>query len=561
MDIQQLFSFSPHAPFYGQLLILLGTSTFLIMLMQRLRLSPMLGYMFAGILIGPSALGLIRDVHALQPVAELGIACLLFSIGLELSWARLKSMRHLVFGLGGLQVGITTMLIALIVWRLGQTPFAAALIGLAFALSSTAVVLQLLGERGAVTTRSGRAAFAVLLFQDLAAVPLLALSTAGMPDSDSMGGYAAIALAVLQALLALGGIILVARLLSQPLLRRVSHTRNNDLFVAFTLLVVLGMGLATQAIGLSLSFGAFLAGLLLSGTEYRHKIEADIAPFKGLLLGLFFMTVGMQLNLTLVADHFSVIIAALAVLTVLKGAVIFACSRWFRKTERSSLRIALWLAGAGEFALVAIQAMQISDLVSPETAQYMLAVAVFSLVLTPFLNKLDKLRESRRALLAGSPATLQGFQTSAHGLPRIVIAGYGRVGEAIASKLVSVGISYIAIDHDADRVSKAQSRGLPVYFGPADDLNLLHQLELGGRQSFIVTLDRAKDVTAAVTLARETWPNLPILARAYDPSHAQELQHAGANVTVTETMATSIALAEAAIVLSEDAEELRAPII
>ena len=544
--LSDLFTGGAQAPVYVQLLVLLGTSTALILLMQRLRLSPVLGYMAAGILIGPSALQLVRTTHTLEQVAELGIACLLFSIGLELSWARLRSMRRLVFGFGGLQVLLSTVCGAPILWRLGLPPFAAALLALAFALSSTAVVLQLLRERGELSRRSGRAAFAVLLFQDLAAVPLLALTTMGERSSATTAG---LAVSVLQAVAALGGIVLLAKLLSRPLFQRISQTRNNDLFVAFTLFVVIGMGVATQAIGLSLTFGAFLAGLLLSGTEYRHKIEADIAPFKGLLLGLFFMTVGMRLDLRMAAYHWQFIAAAVVILTLLKGSIVFACARAFGKRVPSALKISLWLAGAGEFALVAIQAMQVSGLLTTEATQLWLTIAVVSLALTPLLNALEKLRYGQAVLPA---AELRSLPAGAAAGPRVVIAGYGRLGESIAAQLDGARISYLAIDQDTNRVAKAQMRDQPVYFGAANDLNLLHQLELGQRQAFIVTLDRAVDATHAVECVRRNWPELPILARAFDADHALVLQQAGANVTVTETTATSQALAEAAVVLAED---------
>lgn len=537
-----------HGALYLQVLILLGASTFLILAMQRLRLSPILGYMFAGILIGPSLLGFITDVENLRPVAELGIACMLFVIGLELSWARLKSMRQLVFGLGGLQVILTGLAISVIIWWTGQRYFTAALIGVAFALSSTAVVLQLLHERGAMTTRSGRAAFAVLLFQDLAAIPLLAVATAGtVPES---GWQVLFSLA--KALVALAIILGVAHFVSKPVLRRIAQTRNNELFTAFTLFVVIGMGVATESAGLSLSLGAFLAGLLLSGTAYRHKVEVDIAPFKGLLLGLFFMTVGMNLDLALIGQHLGAVIGGVVLLLIVKGVLIYGIARMMGKSHSSALHLTLWLAGAGEFALVVFQAMQANRFLPFETAQILLSIAVISLILTPLLNAVDRWWQQRKIGVV-SRDSLRQYTSTPSEQPQIVIAGYGRVGEMVARELRQSGIDYMALDMNAERVAKAQALGQPVYFGSSQDINLLHQMELGNKNALIIALDNARDVTNVVQIVREQWPRLPILARAYDQDHASQLQSKGANVTVTETMAASLALAEAAIVLAEDA--------
>lgn len=554
MDFSQLQLFAMpgvHGELYIQLLILLGTSTFLILAMQRLRLSPILGYMLAGVVIGPSVFGFINDPHDLEPVAELGIACMLFVIGLELSWSRLKSMRQLVIGFGGIQCVLTAIIIAGLLVLTGQKLFTAALIGFAFALSSTAIVLQLLAERGEVRTRTGRVAFAALLFQDLAAIPLLAIATAGTVPENAM----MVVIAITKAMVALGVILGVAHFVSYPILRRIAGTRNNELFTAFTLFVVIGMGVATQMAGLSLSLGAFLAGLLLSGTAYRHKVEADIAPFKALLLGLFFMTVGMNLNLALIEKHFLLVITSVIVLVAIKGTIIYIMARYFfGKSHAGARRLAVWLAGAGEFALVVVQAMQTSKFLALENAQILLAIAVLSLVLTPLLNTLDHWWEQRKAKSTAVPVVPQPVLVTT---PQIVIVGFTRVGMMVAQELKRAGIDYIALEGDATIVAKAQSKGEPVYFGAADDPNLMQQLDLGHKQALIIALDNPRQATSVVASVREQWRELPILARAYDQEHAKRLQDSGANVTVTETLAASIALAEAAIVLAEDDIEVK----
>lgn len=564
MDFVSLFDpihLNPHISFYLQLLVLLGTSTFLILVVDRLRLSPVLGYMLAGILIGPSCLGLIHDVGALRPVGELGIACLLFVIGLELSWARLRSMRHAVLGLGGMQVLVTAILIGGGIAAYGERPLVAILLGAAFALSSTAIIVQMMAERGEATSRTGRAAFAILLFQDLAAIPLLAVATAGGGDIN-LGDVSTVLpmlMSVGRSFVIITVLLAIAHAAARPLLRRIAGTRNNDLFTAFTLFVVIGMGVATEVAGLSLSLGAFLAGLLLSGTAYRHKVEADISPFKALLMGLFFMTVGMSLDLDQVQLHFGAIMLAVAALLLIKGAVVFAAKLYFSRRElqtdqqafRRALRLAFWLAGAGEFALVVIQAMVVSHLIPAATGQFLLAVVVISLIITPILDKID-IYWQRRSLYKTAERTLKKADDAALAAPQAVIAGYGRTGATIMEELTAAGLKVMAFDSNPEIVAKAQARNLPVYFGKVDDINLLQQLSLDAKRVFIVTIDDPAAVTRLVVMLRGEWPRLPILARAYDVDHARTLQTKGANVTVTETMAASIALAEAALVLAEE---------
>lgn len=539
-------------PVYIQLLMLLGVSTFVVLLLSRLRLSPILGYMVAGVLIGPSGFAVMGDVTMLHPAAELGIVCLLFIIGLELSWARLTAMRNLVFGLGGMQVLFSAAALSLIGHIfLDLQPFPAMLMGTAFALSSTAIVLQLLSERHEVKTKLGRAAFAVLLLQDLVAIPLIAIATLGTPPDDASD----IALAMLKAIALLMFFMSVAHLASRMVLHRIASTKNNELFTAFTLFVVIGMGVATQSIGLSLALGAFLAGLLLSGTAYRHKIEADIAPFKGLLLGLFFMTVGMEFDLHLLTKAWEDVLLGVLVLTLTKGVVIFGIGKAIGRSTVGSARLALFLAGAGEFAFVVITAARVAGIIENADAQYLLAVTGLSLMLTPIFNILDRLwqshtrRQSTKELRQPAAVVLEK--------PQVVVAGFGRMGQVIGQELAAQNIDYLAIDSDIERVAKAQAQDLPVYYGVSQDLNLLRQLQLGDDNALIITLDNPEDVTETARVVRAEWPGLPILSRAYDQAHAHELQLLGVNVTVVETVAASIALAEAAIVLAEADSELK----
>ncbi|MGE3769353.1 MAG: cation:proton antiporter [Bdellovibrionales bacterium] len=553
MDTSDLPELSHHASIYMQILVLLGASTFVIMVLQRLRLSPILGYMLAGLLIGPGMLGLIEDVEPLRPVAELGIACLLFIIGLELSLARMKALRQIIFGFSTLQVALSTTALGAILWAMGMPAFVAFLVGAALALSSTAVVLQLLAERSELSSRLGRTAFATLLLQDLVAIPLIAMAALGEPPDSPLVLVAAAA----KATLALAIILVFTRVAGRPLLRRVARSRNMELFTAFTLFVVIGMGVVTDAVGLSMALGAFLAGLLLSGTEYRHKIEADIGPFKGLLLGLFFMTVGMSVNITTLKEEWLLIIAGIIGLTVIKALVIYGAARLTDKPNILAVRLAFYLAGAGEFAFVVIAALHVIGLLETDLAQQLLAITGGSLLLTPVFNELDRWVQ-RRYLPTAARALKMLTEKSEETPPAILLAGYGRMGEVIAGELYAQGVAFTGVDSDADHVATAQARGLPVYFGRADDMAMLRQMGVEQMQAVIIALDRRQAITDMVQILREEWPQVAILARAHDYDHAAELQALGVNVTVVETVAASLSLVEAALVLAEANAEIRA---
>jgi len=554
MDTAQIADVVAHHNKYLDVLVLLGASTFLVMLLSRLRLSPIVGYMLAGLIIGPGVLGLIRDAGALHSLGELGVACLLFIIGLELSLARLNTLRSIIFGFATFQVVGSIVVLGIILYCLGLSPFAAFIASAALALSSTAVVVQLLSERGELGGRLGRVVFATLLLQDLVAIPLIAMASMGSPPDDLMDLVSAAG----KAIIALTVILLVAGFIGKQLLRRVARTRNMELFTAFTLFVVIGMGVATESVGLSMALGTFLAGLLLSGTEYRHKVEADIAPFKGMLLGLFFMNIGMSIDVHMLMEKGVTILLAILALTIIKSAIIYAAARVAGKHHHLSMRLSFYLAGAGEFAFVVIGAGSQIGLFDKELAHMLLAVTGGSLLLTPLLNELDRWVQHRRVPVL--PAGLKTLSTAAQEpLPKvkILLAGFGRMGEAIANELRAQDVKFIAVDTDADRVAKAQARGLPVYFGRGDDMALLRQMDIDNMQAVIIALDRQQHITDTVKIIHEEWPHVPVLARAHDHDHAAELQQLGVNVTVVETVAASLALVESALVLAEAIAELQ----
>lgn len=530
---------------FGDLLVFLLAPVIVVPLFRRLRSSPILGYLVAGIAIGPHGLGLIRESELTALLAELGVAFLLFAIGLELSLERLRVMRRLVFGLGGLQVLVSALLIGLIAGAADVGTAAALVIGGALALSSTAFVLQLLVERGEQVTRFGRAAFAILLCQDLAVVPLLALVPVLALDPPSL--LAALAAAALKAAAALALIIAIGRLAVRPVFRMVVATRSPELFVSATLLAILGTGWLSALGGLSLPLGAFLAGLLLSETEYRHQVEADIRPFRGLLVGLFFMTVGLAMDLPAVADRWAEILLLLVALLTVKAVVIAGLCRGFGLPAGDALRIGLLLAQGGEFGFVVFAAALEHKILEPELGQILLATVAASLLVTPLLAELGA-RLARR-ISHRQPGDLAAVQQESEGLhDHVLIAGFGRVGQTVAKVLAAADVPYLALDLDHDRVRRCRARGLPVVFGDASRADVLAAAGAGRARAAVLTLDQPAAVDRAVAALHQHFPQLQLFVRSRDPEHARALARRGATAVVPEAVEASLQLG--AIVLS-----------
>ncbi|MBM3489892.1 MAG: hypothetical protein FJX68_05490 [Alphaproteobacteria bacterium] len=368
-------------PYFFDALVLLTAAVLIVTALNRLRVSPVLGHLIAGLVVGPGALGLIDDVSAIHALSELGVVLLLFLIGLELPFERLRTMRRLVFGLGGAQVLFSTLTIGAVAWAWGNEPAIAYLLGGCFALSSTATVIQILVERGELASRAGRGAFGVLLFQDLAAIPLLfSVALLGQWDSAT-----SVDLGVMIAKIVLGLLLIV--LLGRYVLRWpfqwIAASRSDELFVAFNLLVVLGTAAVADLFGLPMALGAFLAGMLLAESEFRHQVESDLKPFKGLLIGLFFMAVGMTLEPARLGSQLPVVLAAALGLAVIKTGILVALGRVFALPAAVSVRIGVLLGQGGEFAFVAVAAAQAAGLLEQALAQFMLAVTAVSMLLTP----------------------------------------------------------------------------------------------------------------------------------------------------------------------------------
>jgi CPA2 family monovalent cation:H+ antiporter-2 len=524
-------------------LFLLAAAVVVVSLIQRLHVSPVIGYLAAGLLIGPSGFGAVSDPEGVGELAEFGVVFLLFTVGLELSLQRLWVMRRFVFGLGSAQVLVTGLAIGLVAWALGASGPAALVIGAGLALSSTAVTLQLLVERGETASRFGRVTIAVLLLQDLAVVPLLVLVPLLGGDGASLA--AALGFAALKAIAALTVIVVLGRLVLRPLLRAAAAGRDTDLFAAVTLLIALGTALATASVGLSLPLGAFLAGLLIAETEFRHQVDADIRSFKGLLLGLFFMTVGMSLDLGLIAAEWQTIVAMCVALLVGKAAIFAVLGRLFGLGWGVAGRAGLALAEGGEFAFVLFSAALVAGVLDVLLGQLLLAVIVLTLATTPLLAVLGARLDAQFSRLP-EQADLAARETGDL-VDHVVIAGFGRVGQTVAKLLTGAGIGWVAVDRDVALVASARQNHLPVYFGDASGPAMMKSIGIDRARAAVVTLDHVDAAERAVEAVQRARPGLPTVARARDVRHAERLERMGASEVVMETLEASLQLAGKAL--------------
>ncbi|CAK8560858.1 unnamed protein product [Lathyrus sativus] len=542
------------ASLFDMLWLLLASVIFVPLFQKIPGGSPVLGYLAAGILIGPYGLSIIRNVHGTKSIAEFGVVFLLFNIGLELSVERLSSMKKYVFGLGSAQVLLTAAVIGLVAHYIcGQAGPAAIVIGNGLALSSTAVVLQVLQERSESTSRHGRATFSVLLFQDLAVVVLLILIPLISPNSSKGGvGFQAIAealgLAAVKAAVSITAIIAGGRLLLRPIYKQIAENQNAEIFSANTLFVVLGTSLLTARAGLSMALGAFLAGLLLAETEFSLQVESDIAPYRGLLLGLFFMTVGMSIDPKLLVSNFRVIIGTLGLLICGKTLLVALIGKVFGISLISAIRVGLLLAPGGEFAFVAFGEAVNQGIMSSQLSSLLFLVVGISMALTPWLAEGGQLIASRfelhdvRSLL---PVESETDDLRDH----IIICGFGRVGQIIAQLLSERLIPFVALDVRSDRVAVGRSLDLPVYFGDAGSREVLHKVGAGRASAAAVTLDSPGANYRTVWALSKHFPNVKTFVRAHDVNHGLNLEKAGATAVVPETLEPSLQLAAA--VLSE----------
>ncbi|XP_042503738.1 K(+) efflux antiporter 2, chloroplastic-like [Macadamia integrifolia] len=557
--VKKLIEMLPHqqineeeASLFDVLWLLLASVIFVPLFQKIPGGSPVLGYLAAGILIGPYGLSIIRHVHGTKAIAEFGVVFLLFNIGLELSVERLSSMKKYVFGLGSAQVLVTAVVVGLVAHFVSGLPSPAAIVvGNGLALSSTAVVLQVLQERGESTSRHGRATFSVLLFQDLAVVVLLILIPLISPNSSKGGvGFQAIAealgLAAVKAVVAITAIIAGGRLLLRPIYRQIAENQNAEIFSANTLLVILGTSLLTARAGLSMALGAFLAGLLLAETEFSLQVESDIAPYRGLLLGLFFMTVGMSIDPKLLLTNFPVILGTLGLLIGGKALLVTLVGRIFGISTLSAIRVGLLLAPGGEFAFVAFGEAVNQGIMSSQLSSLLFLVVGISMAITPWLAAGGQLIASRfeqhdvRSLL---PAESETDDLQDH----IIICGFGRVGQIIAQLLSERLIPFVALDVRSDRVTVGRALDLPVYFGDAGSREVLHKVGAERACAAAITLDSPGANYRTVWALSKYFPNVKTFVRAHDVDHGLNLEKAGATAVVPESLEPSLQLAAAVL--------------
>lgn len=537
------------SPILSDALVILGAAGLVIPLFARIRITPIIGFILVGLLVGPYGLGrfvfeypwlahiTISDPEGLGIFAELGIVLLLFSIGLELSFDRLWSLRKLVFGLGALELIVSGALLTFVLAAAGQPVPGAVALGLALALSSTALVLRITNT----ITPVGRAALAMLLFEDIAIVPIIFLLGALAPqvaqDNDGL------AMTLLVGAVVIGGLLVIGRLMLPRLFAQAARTKSPELFLAASLLVVIAASLATAAVGLSPIVGALIAGLLIAETEYHAEVEHITEPFKGLALGVFLITIGMNIDLRAVWDNLGAIVAATIGVVLLKAIVTGLLLGLMGARRGTSMETGILMSSPSETTLIVLSAATMAQLIQPGTAQFWQIVTALGLTVTPILALLGKI--AARRVDSNEPLVPIEAEATAE---RAIIVGFGRVGRLVADMLDKHAKPYIAIDSDGDLVMQGQRDGYKVTFGDAANSNALVKMDLDQVSAVIITMDEPVSAHRIVKRLRARSTNVPIIARARDASHAAALYRAGATHAVPETLESSLQLSEAVLV-------------
>ena len=542
---------------YSDALVLLGTAGLVIPLARRFGLNPVLGYLGAGAILGPLGLGsfidkfpflywlTVVDAKNVSGFADLGIVFLLFLIGMELSYDRLRAMRRLIVGLGGSQIVLSAAVIGGMAAVAGADATAALILGACLALSSTAIVLEVLSRQGRLNTSAGRASFATLLAQDLAVAPLLLfISISGIREDGSV--LAILAVALTNTAIAIGVIVIVGRLVMRPLFRLVASVGMNELFVATTLFVIVATGVAAAAAGLSMALGAFVAGLLLAETEFRKAIETAIDPFKGLLLGLFFFTVGMNIDFRELARDPLWLIGAAVGLIAVKSAILIVLARLFRLSWPAALEVGLLLGPGGEFAFVAIGMAATFSLIEPKTASFTIALTTLTMMLIPSLSHIA--RRLAPMVRDDKPIDPELAVAPSGGSGHAIVIGHGRVGQVVCTMLDRHQFEYIAVDNDAAAVPEQRRQGRTVYYGDATNPEFLKSCGLMEAAAVIVTIGEAKGIDEIVAQVRALREDMLVVSRARDADHARHLYAIGVTDAVPETIEASLLLSEAALI-------------
>lgn len=538
---------------YSDALLVLATAGVVVPLGRRFGVSSVLGFLVAGAILGPLGIGsfktdfpilrwfTITDAVNVAGIADLGVVFLLFLIGLELSFERLSTMRRLVFGLGGLQVTLTATALTGGFLYLGVKPATALILGMCLALSSTAIVLDVLSGHRRLATTTGRATFAVLLAQDLAVVPLF-LVIAVLAQADGGSVVMGLLHALFNACVAMLIIVAAGRYLLRPLLRLVADTGSRELFIAAILLVVVGSGVVAAVAGLSMALGAFVAGLMLAETEYRKTIEAIIEPFKSLLLGVFFFTIGMKIDLSEVIAAPLIVLTAVVALIGIKVMILYPLMRLFRLSHAVAIEASPMLGPGGEFAFVGIGLAAANGIIEPAAATFALAVTSIGMALIPLLHTLGQ----RGAATAAEPMHVEeppGGETG-----HTIIVGFGRFGQLVAEMLQEHRQGYLAVDTDIAAISGHRKSGKPIYFGNATDFEFLERCGLEGAKALVVTIHDRSAIDKIVAAVRTKYPELTVVARARDAEHASHLYSIGVTDAVPETIEASLQLTEAVLV-------------
>ena len=556
---------------YKDLVVFLAAAGVVVPLFNRLKISPVLGFLAAGVLLGPDGLArfadtapwlswlTISDATQIRSLSELGVAFLLFMIGLELSWERLRAMRRLVFGLGLTQVAVCTVALASVFVFMGQPLVSAAVLGMGLALSSTAVVMPVMAERGRIKTTAGRATFSILLAQDLVVAPILitvtvlaALAESGVGGGDFDPAVLGPALfTLIPAAIGLALLVVLGRLVLRPMFRSVARAKargqGQEMFIAASLLVVVGAGLAAQVAGLSMSLGALIAGLLLAETEFRREVEISIEPFKGLLLGVFFVGVGIGLDLDAVAADPVAVFGLAAVLTLLKAGLIYAAARLWGLNNRTAIETALVLGPAGEFAFVILGAGLVEGIASPAFTRTVLMAATISIFTVPLMALLaDRLVKRVAPAVPDLPPEALEAPSATSG--QVLIVGFGRVGRLVGEMLTEHGQAFLAIDANPATVAKGRAEGANVFYGDAGRTEMLERCGIDTARAVVVTMDAPLKVDEVVVATRSLRPDLILIARARDHKHAARLYALGVTDAVPETTEASLQLAENTLV-------------
>jgi CPA2 family monovalent cation:H+ antiporter-2/glutathione-regulated potassium-efflux system protein KefB len=537
-------------PDIAAVVTLLGAAVVAVPLFRRLGLGSVLGYVAGGLVIGPFGLGVFSDPEAILHVAELGVVLFLFVIGLEMQPSRLWAMRGQIFGLGLAQLLVCIAALSWVGVALGYPLVQSFIAGTGFVLTSTAIVMQTLAERRQLALPPGQRIVSILLLEDLAIVPLLALVVFLAPGADEVT-LAERATAIGLALASVAGLLVAGRYLLNPMFRLLASLGPREVMTAAALLVVLGSALAMQAGGLSTAMGAFLAGVLLSESSFRHQLEADVEPFRGLLLGLFFLAVGMSLDLSVIAANWSLVAISVVALMVLKSAGIYAVARAFRAPHREALERAVLMAQGGEFAFVLYAAATTAGIFDGEANAILTAIVIVSMVLTPLLVLLhDRLRPAAAPDMDGmeGPDGLAGT---------VLLIGFGRFGQLVSQPLLARGYTLAIIDTDTDMIRAAQTMGFKVYFGDGTRLDILDRAGAATARAIAVCTDEAETTTRIVHLLKAEYPLALVVARAYDRRHAIELLRAGTDFVMREAAESAYRLgAEALKLLGEDDETI-----